>query len=376
MRRRTTPVGVIAGALLLALTACGGGSTGDTPKVAAAASGSVSTADEQALGGADAVKAMQDLYQAAKSAGETTVTVYGPGETDKAALYKIFSQRFPDITVNGVYLVGPDYAAKMQGEHASGQHVADLVQAGDTSIAPEIGQHYFADFDPVTAAQLDTAYQDPTGTVRAASASTFGFVYNTNLMKPEDAPKGWQDLLDPKYKGKMTSEDATKNGGAFGTLSHMLWDGRYDASYMKSLAGQSISFQSSGAVAGTSVATGQYALDPFYPLSFYMRDKAQGAPVGFVFPTEGGAHLSPHYLGLVDGAPHPNAAKLLETWLFSPEGQKAAATVGYYPLMPGVAGPAGYPAATDLDKLKPFPIAQVAGISNSNLATVKAAFAG
>ncbi len=50
------------------------------------------------------------------------------------------------------------------------------------------------------------------------------------------------------------------------------------------------------------MATGQFALDPFYPYSFYLRDKEQGAPVAFVFPTEGGAHISPHYLGILKSA--------------------------------------------------------------------------
>jgi iron(III) transport system substrate-binding protein len=374
MRRKFLPAGVISCALLLAMSACGGSSGGDGPKAASAASGTVASADEKALGGAEAVTAMQDLYKTAQTNGETTVNVYGPGEQDKAALYKVFAQRFPGITVTGTYLVGPEYAAKVQGEFASGQHVADLAQAGDTSVAPQLAEGKFVKFTPVTAAKLDPSFEDSTGTVLGATGSTFGFVYNTNLMKAADAPKGWKDLLDAQYKGKMTSEDMTKNGGAFGALDHLLWDGRYSDDYLKGLAAQQISVQSSGAVAGSMVATGQFALDPFYPYSFYLRDKAQGAPVAFVFPTDGGAHISPHYLGLFNGAPHPDAAKLLMTWLFSPEGQQAAADVGYYPLMPDGPAPGKYPSVNKLDALKPFPIAEVGQIATSNLARVKAAW--
>lgn len=367
--------GVLSCALVLALSACGGGSAeDDAPEVNSAAEGEVSSADADLLGGEEAVAAMQELYEAAQAAGQTTVNVYGPGEQDKGPLYEVFSQRFPGITVTGTYLVGPEFDAKIQAEFASGQHVADMVQAGDTSVAPQLQQGKYVPFEPVTAGQLDDGFRDPTGHLTAATGSTFGFVYNTNLMQEADAPKGWEDLTDPALKGKMTSEEVARNGGAFGTLNHLLWDGRYTEDYLAALAGQDIALQASGPVAGAAVATGQFAVNPFYPYSFYLRDKAQGAPVEFVFPTEGGAHISPHYLGLLTGAPNPEAAKLLMTWLFTPEGQQAASDVGYYPLMPDSPAPQGYPSVNELDLLKPFPIAEVGQISAGNLAKVKAAW--
>jgi iron(III) transport system substrate-binding protein len=376
MRRKYLPAGVLSCVAVLALSACGGGGGGggDAPTVASAGEGTVSSADAQALGGEAAVAAMQELYRAAQDAGQTTVTVYGPGEEDKEPLYEVFSQRFPGIEVTGVYLVGPEFDGKIQAEFASGQHVADMVQAGDTSVAPQLAQGKYVEFQPVTADGLAPGFADPTGHLIAATGSTFGMVYNINLMPAEEAPKGWGDLVDPRYRGKLTSEETTKNGGAFGTLNHLLWDGRYDDAFLQGLAAQEIALQASGPVAGTAVATGQFAVNPFYPYSFYLRDKEQGAPVQFVFPTEGGVHISPHYLGLLDGARNPEAAKLLMTWLFTPEGQQAAADVGYYPLMPDGPAPEGYPSVNQLDLLRPFPIQEVGQISASNLARVKAAW--
>lgn len=374
MRRTNLPAAALSCVTVLALSACGGGAGGDAPTVSAAGEGTVSSADAEALGGEAAVTAMQELYRAAQDSGQTTVTVYGPGEQDKEPLYEIFSQRFPGINVNAVYIVGPEADAKIQGEFASGQHVADMVQAGDTSVAPQIAQGKYVPFRPVTAEGLDPGFADAGGHAFAATGSTFGIIYNTNMLSAEEAPNGWADLLDPKYRGQMTSDETTRNGGAFGTLSHLLWDGRYDDAFLQGLAAQEIALQASGAVAGSAVATGQYAIDPFYPYSFYLRDKELGAPVEFVFPTEGGVHISPHYLGLLDGAPNPDAAKLLITWLFTPEGQQAAADVGYYPLMPNSPAPGGYPSVNELDLLKPFPIDQVGQISASNLARVKSAW--
>ncbi|MCS5734516.1 ABC transporter substrate-binding protein [Herbiconiux daphne] len=358
----------------IVLLASGCAASGPDAGGASSIGGELTSADDEALGGTDAVAELTKLYDAAIAAGQTTVTVYGPGEIDKVPVYEKFAERFPGITVNGVFMVGPDYAAKLQGEVASGNHVGDLVQSGDTSVVDQIPAGYFEKFDPVTAEGLGEDYKDSTDTVHAASATAFGYLYNTDALSAEEAPAGWEDLLDPSLKGQFASDTVTHFGGGFSTLAHLNWDGRLGDDYLDQLGAQDFRMESNTALAGTDVATGQAAVEPFYPLSYYLRDKANGAPVGFVFPTEGGVHISPHYLGLVKGAPNPDAAKLLMTWLFTPEGQQACADIGYYPLMPGAPGPEGYPAEEELDLFKPFPLEAVTDISNDNLDKVGQAF--
>lgn len=373
---RSTRPGIVAASALLALvTACGGGTqVPAAPQVPAAAS--AAPADVTALGGRATLDEMTRLYQAAQGAREDAVVVYGPTENDRRPLYDLFSQRFPGIAVRGEYLVGPDFSSKVNGEFASGQHVGDLAQGGDTSVAQQLAQNRFAAFTPVNSRDVSAAFKDDGGHLVAASAATFGIMYNTTKVPEAQAPKGWADLTDPRWKGQLTAEDPTRTGGSFSALSHLLWDGRLDTGFVERLAAQGISAQASAAAAGTKVDTGEFGMNPFYPYSFYLRDKAKGAPVGFVFPVAGGNHLSGQFLGVFDGAPHPNAAKLLATWLFTPEGQKAAADVGLYPTVPGTAGPAGYPPVDQLDLLKPFPLASVSKITDGNLATVQQAFGG
>lgn len=370
--RKGITLTVAACVAALALSACG---STQTPGTGDPSDGE---GDVELLGGAEVVAALDELYQAAIEAGQTTVTVYGPGEADKQAIYdEIFSQRFPEITVTGVYVLGPDYAAKMEAEFASGQHVADLVQAGDTSIAPNLAADYIEPFTPMNVDGVDAeAFSDDDGTVWAASAATFGIMYNTNLLSADEAPQGWEDLLDPSLAGKMTSDDLTRNGAGFGTLSHLMWDGGVGDDFAAEFAAQEITFQSSTPVAGSAVATGQFAVEPFYTMSYFLADSAKGAPVEFVFPTEGGVHLSPHYLGVVKGASNPDAARLLMTWLFTPEAQQAMAGLGYSPLVAGQAGPNGFPPVDELDLLKPWDLADLQSHSSENLALVKEAFGG
>ncbi|WP_417510160.1 ABC transporter substrate-binding protein [Microbacterium sp.] len=328
----------------------------------------------EALGGEAAAAQLDELYAAAKESGQTSVTIYGPGETDKAAMYEIFSERFPGITVNPVYILGPDLTAKLEAEFASGQHVGDLIQNGDAGIAGNLLADQLEPFKPVLAGELDeVAYGEPTGAAWAATAATFGFAYNTNLLSEDEAPATWDDLLDPALKGQMTSDNMTRNGAGMGTLSHVMWDGRLGDSWLSDFAAQDITFQASTPAAGAAVATGEFAVQPAYPMAFYLRDRASGAPVNWVLP-EDGVHLSPHYVALLKGGPNSDAAKLLMAWLFTPEAQQASAELGYYPLLPGEAGPNGLPPADELDLLKPISLTDVLEVHAKNLAEVKAAF--
>ncbi|HWL60529.1 MAG TPA: extracellular solute-binding protein, partial [Microbacteriaceae bacterium] len=218
-------------------------------------------------------------------------------------------------------------------------------------------------------------YADNDEIVLAASQVAFGHLYNPNVLDAADVPKGWDDLLNPALTGRITTDDVRRAGSGFATLSHLLWDGRYTADYVEGLAAQNIVFQASSPAAGAAVATGEYAVHGWYPMSFFMRDKAAGAPVEFVFPTEGGVHSSPHYIGLIKGAKNPDAAKLLAAWLFTPEAQQAATEIGYHAVIPGQPGVPGFPSMDGLDLFKPFNLSDLVAINDASREVTQAAFA-
>ncbi|WP_119696296.1 extracellular solute-binding protein [Microbacterium halotolerans] len=370
MRNALPRLALIASTALL-LTACGGTSTTPTDP---SDQGSGADGSVEVLGGEEAAKQLDELYASAQGAGQTDVTVYGPGESDKEAMYEVFSERFPGITVNPVYILGPDLTAKLEAEFASGQHVGDLIQNGDAGIAGNLIADQLEPFEPVLARQLDpVAYSEPSGTAWAATAATFGFAYNTNLLSEDEAPKRWEDLLDPSMEGQMVSDDVTRNGAGLGTLSHLLWDGRYEPGWLDDYSTQGVTFQASTPAAGSAVATGEFAVQPAYPMAFYLRDRDNGAPMAWNLPEEG-VHLSPHYVAQLKNAPNAEAAKLLMAWLFTPEAQQAAAELGYYPLLPGESGPEGLPAANELDLLKPISLTEVLSVHSDNLEEVNTAF--
>lgn len=369
MNRRQLLSGTGASLLLLA-SGCGADS-------GSAASGKLTVPDSDVakLGGQTVVDELKKLYAAAAKAGQRTITVYGPGENDRTGAYKVFTKRFPGIRIKGEYLVGANLSSKINQEFASGKHIADVVQNGDTTAAAQLKQGRFVEFRPASAGDLPADYADGNGLAHAASALAFGPAYNTEKVSASDAPKSWQDMVDPRWRSRMVIEDPTSSGSTASTLSHLLWDGRYSEQFVRQLAAQRPRLAQNAQAAGTSIATGEFDLLPIYPYSFFLRSKAKGAPVGFVFPVEGGNHTSPHFLSLLQGARNPDAAKLFITWMFTPEAQQAIAEVGQWGTMPAAPGPSGYPGLDKLDLLKPFPLNQVGQINNENIAKFKKIFA-
>lgn len=362
--RRTTGAALTAG-FLAAATACGG-------TTSTATSASIANAAPAAVGGQEVRNKLQQLYDATQQKGTDTVVVYGATATHRDELYGRFEERFPGIDVQAEQLTGPDLTSKINQEFASGKHIADIAHTGSTTMVDFADDGRFQSFDPASDNKLPDRYISPEGLFRADAASIFGILYNTDAINKGQAPQAWDELLDPRWRGKLVLDDPTHMGSTAGALGRLLHDPRYDKQWAHRFA--QISQLVATGQSGTNVITGKYGVSPFYPYIFYLKDKKDGAPLGFVFPVQGGNRLSPHYLGLLDQAPHPKAAKLLITWLFTPEAQKLIAKSGDYPTMPEAPGPAGLPQLSELDLLKPIPLDNVNAVYDKALTTIQQAY--
>jgi iron(III) transport system substrate-binding protein len=146
-----------------------------------------------------------------------------------------------------------------------------------------------------------------------------GIAYNPTTLKPEDAPKSWNDLLNPKWKDAINVK--VSNSG----LQHEAWlmmKNKYGDDYWKQFATleprafDSYVQQFDRTVSGQDqvICTAQY--------SGYLQFKAKGAPIAFVNPPEG-VIAAPSVMGAVDQAPHSEAAKLFMDWFTGVPGQQA-----------------------------------------------------
>jgi iron(III) transport system substrate-binding protein len=141
--------------------------------------------------------------------------------------------------------------------------------------------------------------------------------YNTRLVAPRMAPKTYADLLDPKWKGKITME-GTKADWFAGMLQIMGQE--RGLQYMRQLAKQEPMLREGHELLAQLVAAGEGFFDINIPASSVDRMKEKGAPIDWIALGEAPAIMVG--IGLASQAAHVNAAKLFMDFALSREGQR------------------------------------------------------
>jgi iron(III) transport system substrate-binding protein len=159
---------------------------------------------------------------------------------------------------------------------------------------------------------------------------TKGIIVNTNLVSAGEAPKSWMDLTDPKWKGKILSDDMRVTGS--GQVMFFATYDLYGREYHDKLAKQALTFGRDLKQDALRLARGEYAI--YIPVAMADVAGMKGLPVRGVIPSEGVGYVALE-ASVIKGAPHPNAARLFLNFLIDRDSQMAYARAG---LQPGVKG--------------------------------------
>ena len=149
--------------------------------------------------------------------------------------------------------------------------------------------------------------------------------YNTNLVKAEDAPKSFADLLDPKWKGKIVKAHPGYSGTIMTSTFEMVRDLGWE--YLEKLAKQNVMQLQSSADPPKKLALGERAIQADGNEYNIFQIKESGGPAEPVYATEG-TPLVVGPNGLFKEAPNPNAARLFQNFCFSAECQQLTSDVG------------------------------------------------
>ena len=140
-------------------------------------------------------------------------------------------------------------------------------------------------------------------------------LYNTEIVSEEDAPTGWKDLVDPKWKGQIANADPTASSSSLANMMGIIFcygkdEGGYDMieKFVENLDGKSIS-SSSGVLKG--VAGGEYALGLTYDMAAIQYVES-GASVNWVYPEEGAVLMLTTMAIIADGKNTENAKLFLD----------------------------------------------------------------
>jgi iron(III) transport system substrate-binding protein len=141
--------------------------------------------------------------------------------------------------------------------------------------------------------------------------------YNNKMVSPQDTPKSWEDLLNPKWKGKLGVTTATHH---LGRLATGPWGEEKTTAYVNALAQQNPVVGQLGPTY-TRLQLGEILVAFTLTDSYILLAKETGAPVAEV--TDAQPVIAPSYhVGVLKGARHPNAAHLFAAFMVTPEAQK------------------------------------------------------
>jgi iron(III) transport system substrate-binding protein len=260
------------------------------------------------------------LIDAARKEGK--VSYYSALELNVAErLAKAFEAKYPGIAVHVERSGAERIFQRIAQEQGSGINAVDVANSTDPAhyldwktkgwLAPylpdDVAKHFPADqFDPDGLWATSCGWMEVIG-------------YNTDLVRRDDAPRSYADLLDPKWQGKIVKAHPGYSG-AIMTATFVL-SRELGWSFFEKLAQQKVLQVQSAADPPKKLLLGERAImadGNDYNL-LLLRD--QGKPVEVVYATEG----SPLIIvpsGIFRNAPNPNAARLFQSFFFSAEFQQ------------------------------------------------------
>jgi iron(III) transport system substrate-binding protein len=236
-------------------------------------------------------------------------------------LAKAFEAKYPGLSVHVERSGAERIFQRIAQEQGSGINAVDVANSTDPAHYLDWkGKDWLAPYLPDDVAKYFPADQvDPDGTYATSCGWIETIGYNTNLVKAEEAPKSYADLLDAKWQGKIVKAHPGYSGAimtATFVLSRELgWD------YFERLAQQKVLQVQSAADPPKKLLLGERAVMADGNDYNLLLLKEQGKPVEVVYASEG----SPLIIvpsGVFRNAPNPNAARLFQSFFFSAEGQQ------------------------------------------------------
>jgi iron(III) transport system substrate-binding protein len=263
----------------------------------------------------------QVLEEGARKEGRVTLYTSNSGIETTA---REFGKKYPFLSVDVLRAGNEDLVKRVQQEYQADRVQIDAFSSSGQGI---LNMQTYGYFQPYWTPELsgfaeDALWRDEKNQLIAiGDRENYGSVaWNTQVVDSATAPKTIDDLLDPRWKGKMATSNDTQGVTWFGEVYELKGE-----EFVKRLAQQQMRVLSITPAAITDlVVSGEVPLSPVIGYANAVLAKQKGAPIEW-YPVEP-VDTTLGYSGLMTKAPHPFAAMLLLDYLHSREGQTVAVT--------------------------------------------------
>jgi iron(III) transport system substrate-binding protein len=283
------------------------------------------------------------LIEGAKKEGK--MVFYTSVETEFArALTSAFEAKHPFVKTDIFRSTHDKIFSRMNVERQTGTYTADVVSVGEFETYHMQKKGFIAPYKSPFAAAYPDGFKDPNGYWTDLYDNLIVTAYNTTRVKREELPKRWEDLLHPRWKGRMVLDQNEDRW--FANMLYLMGE-KKGMEFMQTLAKQDVAIRGGRSLVTQLLSAGEFDLQivAYWYRPYLM--KKQGAPVDWLGLEP--AIIALHPISIVEKSPHPSAARLFIDFALSDEGQKVFLQRGREPAKPGLR-PEGYPV-----NLKGFP---------------------
>jgi len=291
------------------------------------------------------------MFMLGTAVAKDKVTVYTSLETDETVKYlELARKELTDLEIDIIRLSTGELGARMLAEKDNPQ--ADCIWGwAVTNTEQFIPKGMLEPYKPKGVEKLEKRFVHPKYFYTGIDMYIAAFCVNTKVLKEKGLPmpKGWNDLLNPGFKGLLAMPNPAASGTGFLQVASLLQmygakEGKEDGwEFLKNLDKNMGQYIKSGSRPAKMTAQGEFAVGCSF--DFVVGElKKQGAPVEFVFPVEG-AGYEVEANALLKGAKNPKAAKKFLDWAISPNAMKLYSDFKLGVTLPGI------PTRTDMPKL-------------------------
>lgn len=307
---------------------------------------------------------------AATALAMTAVLAAGCGSDDKAAdpnakgpkgKAMVYTSIYPDIIDNmckpNVQKAFPaldvtwfqggteKVKTKIAGEIKAKKIGADVLMVADPSYYLALNKDNLL-LDYISPNQKDVvAAKDPKGAWTAVRISNMIIAYNTDKLKAEDAPKSWEELTDPKWKGRIAMPNPMLSGTAYVAVGALA--DKYGWDYFDKLKANGIRVEEGNSAIQNKLLTGEYDAAMILEENILKLAATKNEPLKVVYP-EDGIICVPSPIAIFNTTKNPEGSKALVDWWLSKEGQEAVVKGWMHSVRADVEPPKGAPALKTL----------------------------
>ena len=265
------------------------------------------------------------IEDAAKPEGE--VVLYSSLNNEQiVTLVDAFKKKYPTIKPSFYRGTSERVLQRAITEAKAGRFAVDVVTAAGFQLQLLKENGLTARFVAAEASAYEEGFKDPEGHWVNVHSLLNTMGYNTQLVRPADAPRKYEDFLLPKWKGKIGIN--VQDPEWYVNLQRRM--GKEKArNFLRGLAAQQPSLREGHNIAAQLLAAGEFHVVTNSYAHILARIKGQGGPVQHVFDEPVVTYVHP--VALARQAPHPNAGKLFIGFLLSQEGQKMLREQGRIP---------------------------------------------